>query len=83
MVRFPTPMLEECIKTIQQRGMNRERIFLRALLEMYQDMPLEIFTKESNNIESYRRLDEVRRYSNSELKVNRELIERAEIKKST
>ena len=76
-------MLEECIKTIRQRRINRERIFLRALLELYQDMPLEIPTKESNNIESYRRLDEVRRYSNSELKVNRELIERAEIKRST
>ena len=68
MDRIPTPMLEKCIKTVRQRGINRERIFLRALLELYQDMPLEILTKELNNIESYSRLDEVRRYSTVNLK---------------
>ena len=51
------------------------RNFLRALLELYQDMPLAISNKESNDMESYRRLEEVRRYSNKELKVSRELIE--------
>ena len=38
-------------------------------------MPLAIPNKESNDMESYRRLEEVRRYSNKELKVSRELIE--------
>ena len=66
--RIPTPVLEECIKTIRQGGVERERIFLRALLELYQDMPLLIPTKESNDVESYRRLEEVRRYSNKDLK---------------
>ena len=54
---------------------DRERNFLRALLELYQDMPLLIPNKESNDMENYRRLDEVRRYSNKELKVRRETIE--------
>ena len=35
-------------------------------------MPLLILTKESNDIESYRRLEEVRRYSNKEQKVSRD-----------
>ena len=39
-------------------------------------MPLLIPTKESNVVESYRRLVEVRRYSNKELKVIRDSIER-------
>ena len=73
--RRPTPVLEECIKTIRQGGVDRERIFLRALLELYQDMPLLIPTMESNKKESYRRLEEVRRYSNKELKVGRESME--------
>ena len=73
--RCPIPVLEECIKTIRQGGVDRERIFLRALLELYQDMPLLIPTKESNDKESYRRLEEVRRYSNKELKVGRESLE--------
>ena len=38
-------------------------------------MPLAIPSKESGDMESYRRLEEVRSYSNKELKVSRELIE--------
>ena len=72
--RIPTPVLGECIKTIRQVGVDGERNFLRALLELYQHMPLAIPNKESNEMESCRRLEEVRRYSNKELKVSRELI---------
>ena len=56
--RIPTLVLEECVKIIQQGGVDRERKFLRALLELYQDM---VRSKEINDIESYRRLEEVRR----------------------
>ena len=73
--RIPTPVLGECIKTIQQGGDDCERNFLRAILELCQDMPLAIPNKESNDMESYRRLEEVRRYSNKELKLSREFIE--------
>ena len=73
--RIPTPVLGKCIKTILQGGVDGERNFLRALLELYQDMPLATPNKESNDMESYHRLEEVRRYSNKELKVSRELIE--------
>ena len=68
--------MEECIKTIRQGGVDRERILLRALLELYQDMPLLIPTKETNELESFRKLEKLRRHSNKELKVNRESIER-------
>ena len=68
--RIPTPALEECMKTIRQGGVDCEQFFLRALLELYQDMPLLIPTKEY--VESYRRLGEARRYSNKELKVSRD-----------
>ena len=36
------PTLGECLKTIRQGGVDGERNFLRALLELYQDMPLAI-----------------------------------------
>ena len=75
--RIPTPMLEESIKAIRQGRVDSERILLRALLELYQDMTLQIPNKESNDVESYRRLEEARRYSNKELKVSHESIERA------
>ena len=67
--RIPTPVLGECIKIIRQKEVDCERNFLRALLELYQDMPLTVPSKESNDMESYRKLEEVRRYSNKELKV--------------
>ena len=35
--RIPTLVLGECIKTIRQGGVDCERNFLRALLELYQD----------------------------------------------
>ena len=54
-------MLGECIKTIRQGGVDCERNFLRALLELYKDMPQPIPSKESNEMESYRRLEEVRK----------------------
>ena len=75
MGRIPTPVLEECVKTIRQGGVDRERNFLRALLELYPDMPLLIPSKETNDIGSYRRLEEVRKYANKEFKVSRESIE--------
>ena len=44
-------------------------------------MPLTVTNKESNDMESYRKLEEVRRYSNKELKVSRELIETVKAQK--
>ena len=73
--RLPTPVLGECIKIIRQKGVDCERNFLRELLELYQDIPLVVPNRESNDMESYRKLEEVRRYSNKGLKVSRELIE--------
>ena len=73
--RIPTPVLGECIKNIRQGAVDCEGNFLRALLELYQDLPLTIPNKASNDTESYRRLEEVRRYFNKELKLIRELIE--------
>ena len=53
--RIPTAVLEECIKAIRQKGVTRKWI----LLELYQDLPLQIPTKELSNVESYRGLEEV------------------------
>ena len=71
---IPTMVLRECIKTIRQAGVDFERNFLNASLDPYQEMPLPKPNKEANDMESYRRLEEVRRYSNKELKVSRESI---------
>ena len=44
--RFPTPGMEECVKTTRHGGVDRERNILKVLLELYQDMPLLIPSKE-------------------------------------
>ena len=48
-----------CIKTIRQGGVDCERNFLRALLELYQDMPLAIPNKEG--VERHGELSQVGR----------------------
>ena len=75
MDRIPSPVLEERIKSFRQGGVDREQNFLRALLELHQDTPLPIPNKALNDMESYRRLEVVRRYSIKELKVSQELME--------
>ena len=70
MDRIPTLVLGECIKTIRQGGVDCKRNFLRALLELYQGMPLPIPSRELNDMESYRGLEEMRRYSKKELKMS-------------
>ena len=64
------------VKTIRQRSMKREEVLLRALLELYQVMSLRIPTKELIDLDSYRRLEKVRRCSNKELTVTRELLKK-------
>ena len=49
---IPTPVLEECVKTTRQRSMKRQEVLLRALLELYQHMPLRTATKELNDLDS-------------------------------
>ena len=73
---IPNPVLEECVKAIRQGSMKREEVLLRASLELYQEMPPRIPTKEVNDLYSYRRLEEVRRCSYKELTFAKELLER-------
>ena len=51
--RMPTPVLEECVKAIRQRGLGREKVLLRALAEFFQNMPLRIPAKELKDLNSY------------------------------
>ena len=76
MDRIPTLVLEEGAKAIRQREAKREEVLLRTFLELYQKMPLRIPAKELNDLDSYRKLEEVKRCSNKELKITRELLER-------
>ena len=74
--RIPTPVLEECMKAIRQRGAKREEVLLEALMELYQNMPQRIPAKELSDLDSYRRWEEIRSCSNKELTVTKELLER-------
>ena len=49
--RIHTPVLVECVKAIRQKSSKREEVLLRAFLEIYQDMPLQIPTKELNDMD--------------------------------
>ena len=49
--RIPTLVLGECIKVIRQKGVDCERNLLRALMKLYQDMPLIVPNRELNDME--------------------------------
>ena len=61
---YPHSGARRMCKGNQTESTEREEFFLRALLELYQDMSLQIPTKELNDMDSYRRLEEVMRCSN-------------------
>ena len=72
---MPTPVLEECVKAIRQRGAKSEEVLLRALLELYQDTPLRIPAKELNDLDSYRKLKEIKICFNKDLRASRGLLD--------
>ena len=71
-----TLVLEECVKAVRQRGAKSEEVLLKALMELYQDIPIRFSAKELTEFNSYRNLEEIRKYSIKELKVTKELLER-------
>ena len=62
MDHIPTPVIEECVKAVRQRGAKREEVLVRALLELFQVMSFQI--------------PEIRTCYTKEIKVTRELLER-------
>ena len=63
------------IQKLLHESPRRKRIDETMRVPSLSTLPEEEWDKESNDMESCRRLEEVRRYSNNELKVSRELIE--------
>ena len=52
--------------------MNEQKLFLLALLDIYQSKPMRLNMKQPVELEQMKKLDEIRRFSNKELRLSKE-----------
>ena len=63
------PALSTCVKMPRERDERAKALLLLALLDMHQSKPMRVNMKEP---EPMRKIDEIRRFSNKELRLNKE-----------
>ena len=76
-IRFPieqisVPALNTCVKMLREGDERAKALFLLALLDMQQSKPMRVNMKEPEELEPMRKIDEIRRFSNKELRLAKE-----------
>ena len=73
MIEQPSvPALNTCDKMLREGDEQAKAFFLLALLDMHQSKPLRVNMKEPVELEHMRKIDEIRRFSNKELRLTKE-----------
>ena len=76
-IRFPkerisVPALNTCVKMLREGNERAKALFLLALLDMHQSKPMRVNMKEPEELEPMRKIDDIRRFSNKELRLTKE-----------
>ena len=66
------PALKTCVKMLRDGDERAKALLLLALLEMHQSKPMRVNMKEPEELEPMRKIDEIRRFSNKELRHTKE-----------
>ena len=66
------PALNTCVKMLKEGDERAKALLLLALLDMHQSKPMRVNMKEPVELESMRKIDEIRRFSNKELRLTKE-----------
>ena len=66
------PALNTCVKTLREGDARAKALLLLALLDMHQSKPMRVNMKEPEELEPMRKIDELRRFSNKELRLTKE-----------
>ena len=66
------PALNTCVKMLREGDGRAKALLLLALLEMHQSKPMRVNMKKTEELESMRKIDEIRRFSNKELRITKE-----------
>ena len=70
--QIPVPALNTCVKMLREGDERAKALFLLALLDMQQSKPMRVNMKEPEELEPMRKIDEIRRFSNKEMRLAKE-----------
>ena len=68
------PALSTCVKMLREGDERAKALLLLALLDTYQSKPMRVNMKEPVELEPMRKIDEIRRFSNKELRLTKEFM---------
>ena len=72
MEQISVPALNTCVKMLREGDEQAKALLLLALLDMQQSKPMRVNMKEPEELEPMRKIDEIRRFSNKELRLTKE-----------
>ena len=70
--QISAPALNNCVKMLREGDERAKALLLLALLDMHQSKPMRVNMKEPEELEPMRKSDEIRRFSNKELRLTKE-----------
>ena len=70
--QISVPALNTCVKMLREGDDRAKALLLLALLDMQQSKPMRVNMKEPEELEPMRKIDEIRRFSNKELRLTKE-----------
>ena len=70
--QISVPALNICVKMLREGDERTKALFLLAMLDMQQSKPMRVNMKEPEELEPMKKIDEIRRFSNKELRLTKE-----------
>ena len=70
--QISVPALNTCVKMLREGDERVRALLLLALLDILQSKPMRVNMKEPVELEPMRKIDEIRRFSNKELRLTKE-----------
>ena len=70
--QISVPALNTCVKTLREGDERVKALLLLALLDMHQSKPMRVNMRKLEELEPMRKIDEIRRFSNKELRLTKE-----------
>ena len=70
--QISVPSLNNCVKMLREGDERAEALLLLALLYIYQSKPMRMNMKEPVELEPMKKIDEIRRFSNKEMKLTKQ-----------
>ena len=70
--QISAPALNSCVKMLKEGDERAKALLLLALLDIHQSKPMRVNMKEPVELEPMKKIDEIRRFSNKEMRLTKE-----------